>query len=135
MKGQWGPQHVGGDVLKHYCNSDEVRAFVCLHNWIILHGTENVKLLVLVFARRGPVVFFLNKVMSFQFPLNYWWANLILVWANIVCVFGRRRKKGKKKNTQREVYSLPTRTLVCEREHFTQVLEWMQNNDYFQHVL
>jgi len=31
MTGQWGQKHVGVDVLKHYCNSNEVRAFVGLH--------------------------------------------------------------------------------------------------------
>jgi len=31
MMGQWGPKHVGVDVLKHYCNSNEMCAFVGLH--------------------------------------------------------------------------------------------------------
>ena len=45
MMGQWGPKHVGVDVLKHYCNCTEVWAFVGLHcnDWIIMHEMENVK--------------------------------------------------------------------------------------------
>jgi hypothetical protein len=35
MMGQWGLKHVGVDVLKHYCDSDELCAFVglLLGNW------------------------------------------------------------------------------------------------------
>jgi len=28
MMGQWGQKHVGVDVLRHYCNSNELYAFV-----------------------------------------------------------------------------------------------------------
>ena len=31
MMGRWGPKHVTVDVLKHYCDSDELCAFVGLH--------------------------------------------------------------------------------------------------------
>jgi len=46
MMDQWSPKHVGIDVLKHYCDFNEVCAFVGLHcsNWIITHGMQNVKL-------------------------------------------------------------------------------------------
>ena len=43
--GQWGPKHVGVGVSWHYCDSNELWAFVGLNGgkWIIMHGMQNVK--------------------------------------------------------------------------------------------
>jgi hypothetical protein len=43
--GQQGPKHVGVCVLKHYCNFNDVCAFVghTVNSWIIMHGIENKK--------------------------------------------------------------------------------------------
>ena len=32
MMGQWGQKHVGVDILKHYCDSNEMYAFVSLQS-------------------------------------------------------------------------------------------------------
>jgi hypothetical protein len=44
IMGQWGPEHEGIDVLKHYYDSNEPCTSVDLRygNWIIMHGMENV---------------------------------------------------------------------------------------------
>ena len=43
--GQWGPQHVRVWILEHYCDSNEVCAFVGSHsnNWTITQETEKRK--------------------------------------------------------------------------------------------
>jgi len=43
--GQWGSKHVAADVLLHYCDSDQLYAFVGLHcgDWFRKHEVENVR--------------------------------------------------------------------------------------------
>jgi len=45
MMGHSSPQHVRFDVLKRYCGSAELCAFVCLHfsNRIIMREIKNIK--------------------------------------------------------------------------------------------
>jgi hypothetical protein len=44
MMGYWGPKHVGVDVVKHYCNWNELCVFVdlCCKNWIIMKNVRTV---------------------------------------------------------------------------------------------
>jgi len=44
MMGQWGPKHVGDEVL-HYCNYNDTCAFVDLHynRWITISGMGRLK--------------------------------------------------------------------------------------------
>ena len=48
MMEECGPKHVVFGLLKHYCYSDELYAFVGLHcgKWIIMHGMENIKKII-----------------------------------------------------------------------------------------
>jgi len=72
MTGQSGTKHAD-DVWKHYCDSEELCTFVGLHggNWIIMHGTENVKFIVwVIFERKKMLCFVLYTTHVVKIT---WW--------------------------------------------------------------